>query len=54
MVGQTWKVTVKPSHCEGNAEQTSTLLRAHVAKQAGTFNDFVASLPTDLVRESAA
>ncbi|MGI9372911.1 MAG: GntR family transcriptional regulator [Hyphomicrobiales bacterium] len=38
----------------GEADTAAALLRAHVAKQSGSFNDFVASLPKDLVNESAA
>ena len=40
--------------CAGEAESAAALLREHVAKQSGSFNDFVASLPKDLVGESAA
>ena len=40
--------------CEGRADDASQLLRAHVAKQSGSFNDFVASLPVELLRENSA
>ncbi len=36
---------------EGNADLAASLLQSHVTIQEGTFNDFVASLPADLIRE---
>jgi DNA-binding GntR family transcriptional regulator len=40
--------------CEGRADDANQLLRAHVAKQSGAFNDFVASIPSELLRENSA
>jgi DNA-binding GntR family transcriptional regulator len=38
---------------EGNSDLSAFLFQFHVTVQEGTFNDFVASLPADLIREHA-